>query len=153
MSPSGRKAAERHAAEQAVQVFGLPTSVDPHRALADELARSNGAVRWLADMIAGFESSDGLKQYALGEGALWEKPSVWYEIYARERKHLVVVAEVCIKCGLAAREVRLAEEQGVLVAKVIAAVLAEVGIVPTDEVRGIVRKHLGLVTHDAASMN
>jgi hypothetical protein len=153
MSPSGLKAAEREAAEHAVEVYGLPRDVDPHDALKAELARTNGHVCWLAALIAGFESRDELKQLALGEGAMWEKPAVWLQLYMEERKHLTKLAEVAIRCGIAEREIRLAEEEGAAIAKVISGVLAECGVIPTDEVRGIVRRHLGLVTADAASLN
>jgi hypothetical protein len=153
MSPSGRKAGERHAAEQAVATFGLPRDVDPHRALREELSRTNGHVLWLADLIAGLESADGLKQFALGEGAMWERPSVWYQLYAAERAHLVKVSEAAIKAGIAEREVRIAEEQGQQIAKVIRGVLDDVGVIPTADLPGIVRRHLGLVTAADASLN
>jgi hypothetical protein len=146
LSPSGKKAGERHAAEHAVAVFGLPRSVDPHVALKQELSRVNGHVTWLADLIAGFESSDGLKQYALGEGALWEKPSVWYEIYARERKHLVLVAAECIRCGIAEREVALAEAHGKQLADALQGILDEVGVIPSEDLALIVGRHLRRVS-------
>ena len=153
MTPSGRRAAERLAAEEAVEVYGLPRTVAPEVALREELNRCNGHVAWLAALIAAFESRDELKQFAMGESGLWEKPSVWVQLYADERRHLVAIATAAIKCGLHEREVKLAEAQGQLVARVIAAVLAEVGIVPTDEVRRVIRRHIGLVTADDASMN
>src|SRR4051794_4482960 len=80
-SPSGRKAAGRAAAVEAVHVYGLPRDIDPHQALRDELSRTNGHVAWLADVIASFETRDELTQRAVGDAGLWTRPSVWMEIY------------------------------------------------------------------------
>jgi hypothetical protein len=103
MSPSGRKAAERQAAEHAVATFGLPTSIDPRDALHDELARTNGHVLWLGALIADLETGD-LKQRALGnDTVLWERPSVWLELYQAERRHLVAVSAAAIKAGVEER--------------------------------------------------
>jgi hypothetical protein len=146
-SPSGRRAAQRSAAEQAVRTLGLPTDVDPHAALSEELARCNGAVLWLQDLIGRLEAGE-LKQRALSDGLMWERPSVWYEIYAAERAHLVRVAAAAIKAGVAERQVRLAEVQGEMIAKVLRGVFDEIGVIPSEDLPSVVRRHIAKVSGD-----
>jgi hypothetical protein len=59
-------------------------------------------------------------------------PSIWYELYARERAHLVKVCEAAIKAGVEERRVRLAESQGQLVAMVIGRILDALQLSPAQ---------------------
>lgn len=52
-------------------------------------------------------------------------PSVWLDLYDRERKHLVGVCTAALRAGVEERRVRLAESQGALVAQAIRAILAD----------------------------
>jgi hypothetical protein len=131
-------------AERAVQVYGAPcVGSDPHVALGELLDLSRGHVKWLAGVIAAFSDSAQLKQYAGSEdGLLWERPSVWVDLYDRERRHLESIAKTCAAVGVEERRIQLAEGQGALIAQAIQGVLTEVGVVLSPEVRGIVRRHL-----------
>lgn len=60
-------------------------------------------------------------------------PSIWYQLYERERKHLVAVCTAALKAGVEERRVRLAESQGELVAGAIRAILNELGLTPEQE--------------------
>ncbi len=79
-------------------------------------------------------------------------PSIWYELYAKERQHLVTVCAAAIKAGVEERRVRLAEQQGDLVAEVIRRILADLNL--TDEqqrrVPEVVPRQLRLIAGGAA---
>jgi hypothetical protein len=145
-SPSGRKAAQLEAARKAVAVYGLPRDVDPHVALLEELHHTAGHVQWLQTLIGSFETPDQLKQYGGGEGGLlWERRSIWVELYQEERKRLVAVAKACIVAGVEERRVRLAEQQGQLIADAIRAILVDLGVADRPDAPAIVRRHLTLL--------
>ncbi|WP_169165117.1 hypothetical protein [Cellulomonas taurus] len=79
-------------------------------------------------------------------------PSIWYDLYAKERAHLVVVCREAIKAGVEERRVRLAEQQGELVAGAIRAILADLGLTPEQQakVSEVVPRHLRLLAGTAA---
>jgi hypothetical protein len=54
-------------------------------------------------------------------------------------------AKLCIDAGIAERQVRIAEEQGQLIAKAIRGILEDLGVADNKETPGVVRKHLQLV--------
>jgi hypothetical protein len=152
-SPSGNKHAEREQAHAAVVTYGLPREIDPHAALLEELHRTAGHVAWLGQIIASgkmaVEQSPTRKartvkldQDVFGGG---QQPSVWVELYHRERKHFADVAKTCIAVGIEERRVQIAEQQGQLLAEVIRGVLTDLGVVGRPEVPAVVRKHLTLV--------
>lgn len=140
--PSHVAAAEKEMATRAVATFGLPVDIDPHQALRQELARTNGHVLYLGNLIAELDSPDKLKQYT-DAGV---SPSVWVQMYETERAHMVKVATEAIKCGVAEREIQLAEEQGRLVAMVLQAFIRdpELGLTPKQLAFApkILRKHI-----------
>lgn len=71
-------------------------------------------------------------------------PSIWYELYTRERKHLVDVCTAALRAGVEERRVQLAEQQGHLLAQVIRAILHDLGLTTTQQqlVATVVPKHL-----------
>ena len=78
------------------------------------------------------------------------RPSVWLELYQKERTHLVAVCATALKCGIAERQVKLAEQHGRLIAEVIRGVLSDLGVAEEPDVGKVVRRHLKLVSlvHD-----
>jgi len=79
-------------------------------------------------------------------------PSIWYQLYAREREHLVTVCAAAIKAGVEERRVRLAEQQGDLVATVIRRILDALDLTPTqlEQVPIVVPRELRAITGGAA---
>lgn len=159
-TPAVVAAAERRlkvaAAERVLATYGLPVEVDPLNALLGELHRTAGHVAWLGLLIAELEHDEegrsGLRQWrpAGEDGGYWA-PSVWVELYQRERAHLARVASDCLKAGVEERRVRLAEDQGRLVADTIRRIVVGLGLDPaSDNVREIVRRELTLVAGGAA---
>lgn len=78
-------------------------------------------------------------------------PSIWLDLYDRERKHLVAVATAAIRAGVEERRVRLAESQGELLAGAIRAILTDLGLSPEQEgrVAEVVPRHLRLLAGGA----
>jgi hypothetical protein len=159
--PSGRKAAQRQMAADQVATYGLPREVDPHQALLEELHRTAGHVAYLGTIVAELDQ-DGLKQYAsagsfrsVADGVeralVWEKPSVWLDLYERERKHLAAVAKTCVDVGIEERRIRLVEHQGELLAQVIRGIAADMGISDDPRLPTVVRRHLTLVAGEQAA--
>lgn len=149
-TPSGNKAAQREQAERAVAVYGLPREIDPRTALEEELFRTVGHVSWLETLIRSGElkaedSPTGksrkvkLDQAVFGGG---DQPSVWVELYQRERKHLTELIKLCASIGVEERRIRLAEDQGQAIAVAIREILVELGVADKPEVPGVVRRHL-----------
>ncbi len=80
------------------------------------------------------------------------KPSIWYVLYENERKHLVQVCSAALKAGVEERLVRLAEQQGDLVAMVIRRILDDLDLTAEQQGRvgEVVPRHLRLVAGGAA---
>lgn len=146
-TPSGVKEGARLRAEAEVVTYGLPREIDPQDALVEELYRTAGHVAYLAMVIGELEQSE-LKQYAsagVDRALVWEKPSVWLELYQRERKHFAQIAKTCIDVGIEERRVQIAEQQGQLIAQVLRGVLADLGVADHPDAPEVVRRHLTLV--------
>lgn len=146
-----KKAAERLAEEKAknfmtnaVRTLGLPIDVDPGKALLDEIHWTAGHVAWLREKVQELESEDlvwGREKHEDGVGpqgivdVTTEKagPSVWYELYMKERDHLAKVCALALRAGIEERKVKLAESQGALVADVIRRILDALGLTPAQQ--------------------
>jgi hypothetical protein len=173
-APSGFKHAMKLLAKQAVDTYGLSREVDPHTALLEEVWRTAGHVEWLGAMVRkideaslafgkteevvevpivatvngddGGDDHDAMKSNAVKRTVKFGVDiSVWLKMYQIERRHLVDVCRTAIACGIAERHVRLAEEQGKMIAGVISGVLSDLGVDrDAEEVRESMRKHLML---------
>lgn len=131
------------AAEAAIR-FGLPRDVEPQQALIEELHRTAG-------LVAFYESKAAEDPEALLESTMFGKsPNAWVKLHAAERKHFTDVAAVCVKLGLDERRVRLAEQQGTLLAQVIRGVLADLGVADHPLAPEVVRRHLSVVAAQVA---
>lgn len=150
-TPNHVKAANKTKAEIAVATYGLAREIDPHAALIEELHRTAGHVAWLADLIGQFNTDKELIQTAYSEHGSVDSPAVWVEMYDRERKHFASVAKTCISVGIEERRVKLAEQQGELMAQVIRGLLSDLNIPLTEEVQQVVRRNLTLIQGGAAA--
>lgn len=139
---------ERETAERAVATLGLPREIDPHTALLEEVWRAAGHVAWLQEVVAGLERQrvvqgviktvqlpDGGRRVEVGAAI-----STWVALYQGERDRLVRAAREAIHAGVAERQVRIAEGQAQMLARVISLVVTDLGHDLKDErVRGIMR--------------
>ncbi len=70
-------------------------------------------------------------------------PSVWLELYQKERRHLVEVCRSAVACGIAAHVVRVVEQQAEQIVSTVVGTLRELGLDPADpRVREVVRRNL-----------
>lgn len=141
---SKAKAAERVTEGKilrAMQTYGLPLDISPGDALLDEVRYTAGHVAWLRGKVRELEDRDlvwGVTEEAEKNATEFKgtdttygaKPNVWVDLYMRERAHLVAVAKAAIAAGIEERKVRLAEQQGALVAMVIRGILADLKLTP-----------------------
>lgn len=161
-SPQAKAAAERRIrtaqAETAVVTFGLPREIDPRDALLEEVYRSAGAVDWLHQQVQALQAEDVVwgKSEEVDKGAgeftgvdvtHRAAVNVWVELWQKERAHLVKVAKEAINCGIEERKVRLAEQQGALLASVIKGILGDLDLTAEQSARvsEIVPRHLRAV--------
>jgi hypothetical protein len=119
-------------AKAALEQYGIPVEVDPQTALLEELFRTQGHVVWLRERVAELETERMHGAVGGAAGGIPErKPHIWITMYKEERLHLSRVAKSCIDAGIEERRVRIAEEQGALLAKVVQGILTSLGI-PLD---------------------
>lgn len=181
-APQVKAAQERRRQEAqaaaVVATLGLPVDISPTDALLQEVQWTAGHVQWLrrkvqelenGEIVSGPGSDDAATRHPLvwGTTRRTEKratespgtdtvesaaPSIWYELYAKERTHLVAVSTAALRAGVEERRVRLAEQQGDLVAEVIRRILDALNL--TDEqqalVPTIVPQQLRLIAGGAA---
>lgn len=140
-SPQALAAAKRRLeeaeAEKAVVSLGVRRDVMPGDALLEEVQWTAGHVAFLRGKVQELEDKElvwgktkykeNLDGFEVTEAAA---TSVWYDLYERERKHLVQVCTAALKAGVEERRVRLAESQGQQVAAVIQRVLDGLGLSP-----------------------
>lgn len=153
---SNTKAVRERMIEQAKvdeMIYGSPAEqIDPGEAIMQELARTAGHVQWLFQKLQdeeqelvkeGESPNKVLKQYT----KLGQTPSVWIDLYFRERQHLMQVAKTASGMGIAERQIRLAEEQGRLLASVIQGFINDMELTPQQMVKApeIMRKHLAMI--------
>ncbi len=122
-----------------------------------------GNVAWLRDKVQNLEHMDliwGPTQTVEVEAS--PNPGVntteaaavhlWYQLYLKERQHLVHVSAVALKAGIEERRLRLAEEQGALVAQVIQLILGDLHLTKDqwEAVPRVVPTHLRLLAEASA---
>lgn len=158
-TPSGQKAAQRQEAVLAVATYGLAREIDPHAALLEELHRTAGAVAWLQQQVATLELDDVTHLIVTNRGGedaggklevIDERVNVWVDLYQAERTHFVRIAKTCVDVGIDERRIRLAEQQGEMLAQVIRGVLTDLGVANHPEAPAVVRRHLTLAAGQAA---
>lgn len=144
LEPAGIRAAALAESRFLGQTFATSISTDPQQALVDELARTHGAVAWLQlridDRLAGMEleGEDPLDYLVGPEGMALRK------MYESERDRLVRISTVCLNLGLKARELRLAEQMGSMIQRVLELTLQDLMLTPEqrDAARPILAAHL-----------
>lgn len=147
-SPQAKAAAEARImtaeAAKAVATFGLPREVDPRDALLEEVHRTAGAVAWLHGQVQALAPEDvvwGVAEEVTKDAGEFPgvdttraaKVNVWVDLWQRERLHLVKVCKEAIGAGLEERRVRLAEQQGAMLAGVIKAILGDLDLTPEQQ--------------------
>lgn len=152
---------EEEAARQAAATFALPVEIDPGTALLEEVHRTAGVIAWLevrVENVAGVSPESlifgTMKQTSRmtpdGNTTSTEEGAavhVWLKLWQEERAHLVKVCAAALAAGVAERQVRLAEQQGTLLAQVIRGILADLNLTPAQEAAAgeVAARHLRAV--------
>ena len=142
---AAKRRIEGQAAELAVVTYGLPREVAPDVALLEEVHRTAGHVAWLAEVVGQLEHGEvtwGLVEETdappgeNGGGGVTTKHkasvNVWVKLYQDERRHLAAVCRDALAAGIAERQVRLAEQQGALLAGAVNRILDGLGLSPAQ---------------------
>lgn len=146
-APHSKAAAERRMVEaraaKAVANFGLPREIDAKDALLEELYRTAGAIDWLHSQILELdpdgitwgkteETDKGSGEFTGTDITHAAAVNVWVQLWQKERDHLVAVSKAAISAGIEERRVRLAEQQGALLASVIKSILGDLQLTPAQ---------------------
>jgi hypothetical protein len=140
-------AADRRLAEvemqDAVKTLGLPVDIDPAKALLDEIHWCAGHVAWLRGKVQEISDADlvwGASDHQHGyndKGGVDMKtdkagPNAWLELYNQERDRFHRVCALALRSGIEERRVKLAEQQGDLVAAVVNRILNRLNLTPAQ---------------------
>jgi hypothetical protein len=100
----------------------MPMYVNPYLVLLEELTRCHAQVVILESEVRSYDAQGGAHQSRPGAKTMqrWE----------RERDRMLNVAKTCIGLGIAERQVRLAERNGELIARVMIATAERLGLTP-----------------------
>lgn len=144
-----------------VATYGRKIETTATEALLDEVQWTAGHVAWLRERVQEIESDAAVagtdREHPLVWGVTREKsggedfgtteeaaPNIWLKLYQQERAHLVKVCSEAIRAGIEERRIRLAEQQGQLVAQAIRAILADLELTTEQQARvpEVVPRHL-----------
>lgn len=140
---AGERNRARAQAEEKIARLHLRRDVDADTALIEELCRTAGWIDYLETVVDG----GNLTQWTGKDGG---KPSVEVELLNWNRTHFERVAKTCKAVGIAEARVRLAEEQGRVLAEVVRQIVTGLGRDLADpEVRRVVEPALRLVPRAA----
>lgn len=161
-SPQAKAAAARRLAEQeaakAVRLFAAPVDIDPAAALvelvqwtAGEVAYWRTQVQQLADETPEKLTWGVVREKVGGEDygtTLEAKPNVAYLMLTDAQDRLAKYAAAALRAGVEERRVKLAEDQGALVAQVIRSILEQLNLTSEQQARvpEIVPAQLRLLT-------
>lgn len=160
-----RRAAHLRLAESEARIlmhtYGRKIETTPTEALLDEVKWTAGHVAWLRERVQELEqdAADSLEDpdgtvrpgggrhplvwgvtriktggddYGTTEEAM---PNIFLRLYQEERAHLARICADAIRCGIEERRVKLAEQQGQLVADVIRKILGDLNLTPEQQAR------------------
>lgn len=144
-------AAERITAKQMVKTYGLNVKIDPVEALLEEVERTVGAVRWLQSIIGELEQGeivyglseesiepdvrddDGRVLVANVSGKMKAAPSVWVDLYQKERRHLREVCRDAIAAGVSMRMITMYEQAADTYVSMYERVINQLGLTPEQK--------------------
>jgi hypothetical protein len=166
-APQNLRAAERRATEvrarKLVETYGRKIETTATEALLDEVQWTAGHVAWLRERVQELEDdvTNGTHTNPIVWGTVRRKtggedwgeteeavPNVWIKLYQQERAHLVRVCSEAIRAGIEERRVKLAEQQGALVAQVIRKILDDLNLTAEQQAQipSVVPRHLRALT-------
>lgn len=148
------KAEQRTAVERVkklVATYGLPIEITPEQAILEEVHRTAGHVAWLEQQVHALTEGElvwgitRVKEGGEDRGVTEEAtPHAFLKLYQAERSHLAKVCADAIRVGIEERQVKLAEQQGALVAQAIRAILDDLKLTSAQRamISEVVPRHL-----------
>jgi len=131
--------AEREA-RRCMEAYGRPIETTATEALLNEVCRTAGHVEYLSQKVSELEEHEliwgttRIKEGGQDGGTTQEAEAhMWLKLYQQERDRLVRVCDVAIRCGIEERYVKLAEQQGQLLAEAIKAILGDLDLTPEQQ--------------------
>lgn len=127
-SPSHNKSAQVAIAKQEAEKYAADNRIElgPAESLLAELARTHGWIAFFESQVGELKVNElawGQTRRKIGgedRGATYEATaSIWFKLLQEQRKHLLAVIDSCTRSGVAEHMMRLAEDQGRMVAGVI----------------------------------
>lgn len=127
--------------------LGAPIDKDPGVLLLEEIHRTAGHIAWLESKVrslGGDELVWSLRAQTEESGSKGEdyvelvtkeygaEVNTWYQLYKKEREHLVKVAGDALKAGVEERRVRIAERGIDMLEAALSAALTDLGVDPTS---------------------
>lgn len=161
-SPNAKAGAEKRLAEAKATAlaarWAIPVATNPIEAILDQIKWSAGHVAFYRTQVDALDTGDMVwgqtKEKRGGEdwGSTYEaQQSAWLVLYNAERERLVKFCAEAIRAGIEERRVRLAEQQGEIIVRLVDGILAELGHDPHDpKTATIVERHLRLVEGEAS---
>lgn len=148
-SPQAKAAAARRLAEQeaakAMRLFAAPVEIDPARALVELVQWTAGEVAYWREQVRALADEDPkaltwgvVREKVGGEDygtTLESKPNVAYLMLTDAQDRLAKYAAAALKAGVEERRVKLAEDQGELVARVIRSILDQLNLTSEQQAR------------------
>lgn len=120
------KSAQVATAKKEAAKYGTPIEMGPAESLLAELARTHGWIAFFESQVGELKVNElawGQTRKKIGgedRGSTYEaKASIWFGLLQEQRKHLIAVIDSCTRSGVAEHMMRLAEDQGRMVAGVI----------------------------------
>lgn len=139
-----RALAEEKAAK-AMRLFAAPVDIDPARALVELVQWTAGEVAYWREQVRALADEDPkaltwgvVREKVGGEDygtTLEAKPNVAYLMLTDAQDRLAKYATAALKAGVEERRVKLAEDQGALVAQVIRSILDQLNLTSDQQAR------------------
>jgi hypothetical protein len=142
------------------QVMGQPLSIEPQDAILECIRISAGEVAYASERIGELEVADAVAPARTSmvrksdDGTVQEvrqgepRLHAWIRARREAMDRLVSYSFAALKAGIEERRIKIAEQQGTLLAQAVQGILRDLGVdvAPQTEVAGIVRKHLTLLS-------
>lgn len=150
-APQVKAAAARRVAQaEAVAILntmGRPVEVGPLTALVQAVQEAAGNVVFLRDRVQALDPTFGEGAHLVGPNHLGDgAPHVWLALYNEALDRLAKISAAAVRAGVDVAQVRIAEQQGELLAQAMRGLLARLGVEVTAEVRAAMREELVAVS-------
>lgn len=168
-SPQAEVAGVVQLARREAVVMGQPLDLSPEEALLECIRIACGEVQYASERIAELSPDEAVGPVVTTRPLKEEKGAesaydrveehgapavhIWIEVRDRAMDRVVNYTKVAIAAGLEERRVKVAEQQGELLAQAVRGILSDLGVADHPKAPQIVRKHLTLIAgaRDAAA--